>query len=345
MKSRKVTASAPGKVILFGEHAVVYDRLGIVFSIGKRCRVKVSPNSRREISISSDRYRVKKSFSQEALSKLYYHVKGCLGEDDWEEINEIYKENRLLPSCFVVGSIFEQYGFLGAKIVIESAIPKGLGSSSAAFSALSAALLHLLKEGVSKKEISDFTYQGDLIAHGGSPSGIDNNAVTYGGYLKFRKSDGFEVFQDSPQGISLIIVDSGEDPRTASMVRKVRMEKEKNPSQVEKILDDLHFISEEALEVLSQDHDYDYERLGTLMTDYYQSLRILDISTEKLDYIVELALEKGALGAKPTGGWGGGCCLILAESSENRRELIRAFKKKNFSVLETEIGTQGTFLV
>jgi mevalonate kinase len=240
-----------------------------------------------------------------------------------------------------MASIFKEYGFKGLKIEINSEISKNLGSSSAVFSAISLGASKFLGKNISKKEISDFAFQGDLMAHGGTPSGIDNSVVTYGGYIKYRKSEGLSIL-DIDFKFPLLIVDSGERAQTGEMVSYVRKKREENPELVNRILNSLNDISEKALTSLKSK---DFNNLGRLMTTYYQELKKLDISTPKLNKIIEIALENKALGAKPTGAWGGGCCLVLMESQDKMIDLIRVFKENGFNSFQSKIGVEGVKLI
>lgn len=126
-----------------------------------------------------------------------------------------------------MANIFQNYGFKNLKIEIESKIPKNLGSSSATFAALSLAVLKILGKNPSKKEVSNFALQGDIISHGGIPSGIDNSTVTFGGYIKYRKSKGIQLLKLDFK-CPLIIVDSKKPENTSDTVLKIKSLKEKN---------------------------------------------------------------------------------------------------------------------
>lgn len=332
-----ITASAPGKVILFGEHAVVYDKLGIACTINKKCTVKISPIEQNIIIFDAKDLGFKKSFTEKELFDLFEKVKKLKDESDFEAIRKIYQKYKFPPSLFVVATILKKYGFTGMKIESNSEVPKNLGSSSAAFAATSLAVLKFLKKDPSKKEVSNLAYLGDVLAHGGTPSGIDNSVVTYGGYIKYKKSEGITPL-DIDFKIPLLIVDSKKETRTGEMVSYIRKQREKNPEFVNTILDSLNSISERALESLNSQ---DFENLGKLMFEYYQELKKLDISTPELDKIIDVALENKALGAKPTGGWGGGCCLILARNEKQLLNLKEKFKQAGLDSFKVEIGNEG----
>jgi mevalonate kinase len=336
-----IKVSAPGKIILFGEHAVVYDKLGIACTIGKRCLVKISPFLKEGILIESKNFKIKKFISKKKLFEFFQLLKNLKKEKKFEKIKEIYKRDKLSPTLFVLGNIFQKYGFKNLKIEINSEIPKNLGSSSALFSALSFGVLKFLGRKPTKKEVSDFAFEGDIIAHGGTPSGIDNATCTYGGYLIYKKSKGIKPLKIDFK-IPLLIVDSKRKSKTAQTVSFIRIQKKENPKFVNFVLNNLDTISKEALKSLKSKN---LKNLGQLMFDYYQELRKLKISTRQLDKTIEIARKNGALGAKPTGGWGGGCCLVLAKNQKEILNLKREFAKNGFPSFQTKIGVEGVKLI
>jgi mevalonate kinase len=235
----------------------------------------------------------------------------------------------------------EKYGFKPIKITIDSNVPKNLGSSSSVFSAIALALSRFLGKDLSKKEISELAYQGDVIAHGGTPSGIDNNIVTYGGYIRYKKSEGVN-FLDLGCDLNLIFVDSGEPARTGETVSYIRNQRKENKGFVDSILENLENISRRALDALKNEN---LELVGKLMTNYYTELRKLKISTKRLDKIVNIAIRSKALGVKPTGGWGGGCCIVLAKDRKQMSDLMKIYEKNRFNSFSAKIGVEGVKII
>ena len=336
-----ITTSSPGKIILFGEHAVVYDKLGIACSIDKRCNVKLFPSDKKVVLLNSKNLNLTRSLKEKELFDLYEEIGVFIKEKNFDKIKKIYKNNELIPSFFVLANIFKKYGFKGLEIEIDSQVPKNLGSSSSVFSAISLGTLKYLTKDFSKKDVSDFAYYGDVIAHGGTPSGIDNNAVTYGGYVRYKKSEGVKTLTIDFE-IPLLIVDSDEEVKTSEMVSYVREQKGKNPQFVNSVLNSLDNISKKALEVLISKNLND---LGILMTEYYKELKKLNISTSKLDKIVEIALKNNALGVKPTGAWGGGCCLVLTKDEKGMLDLKNSFEQNGFESFQAKIGVKGVQII
>ncbi len=322
---------------MFGEHAVVYNKIGIACAIEKRCKAYISPLSESKVIINAQSINQSGYLKEEELFTLWEKVEKAKRLSQLGEIEKIYRENLLSPSFFIIACLFKEYGFSGLEVNIESSLPKSLGSSSAVFSSIALGVSDFLGEKLSKEQISDIAYQGDLIAHGGTPSGIDNSIVTYGGYLKYKKTEGIE-FLDINFKIPLLIVMSGEVAQTGEMVSFIRKKKEEKPLLAETILDSLNTVSEKALIALKKK---DLEFLGELMVKYYKLLKKLNISTQKLDKIIDIAMLGGALGAKPTGAWGGGCCLVLGRDQEQILSLAKKFKKNNFECFQVEIGAEG----
>jgi len=333
----RIETSAPGKVILFGEHAVVYDKIGIAASIGKRCFVTVTPNEENKVKLETKKLYLKKSLTENELFRLFDVVDKLKRDKKFDEIKEIQKKEKLSAPFFVIASLMKKYGFKPAKIIDDSEVPKNLGSGSSAFSAIALALSKFLGKNLTRKEISDFAYEGDVVAHGGTPSGIDNSIVTYGGYIQYKKSKGITPMNINFE-LPLIFVDSGESAKTGETVPYVRSQKEKNQTFVNQILERLEEISIQSLDALKKQN---LKLIGELMLEYYLELKKLKISTQKLDKIIEIAIKNKALGAKPTGGWGGGCCIVLAKDKKQADDLIKVYKDNGFNSFQSKIGVEG----
>lgn len=338
LKNEKmIVTSAPGKVILFGEHAVVYDKLGIAASVDKRCFIKVDSDNENNILIDNKGLKLKKALTKDELFKLFENIEKLKKEKNFNEIREIGKKEKLAAPFFVIANLMKKYGFKPIRIVIETEVPKNLGSGSSIFSAIALAVSKFLGKNLSKKEISDFAYEGDIIAHGGTPSGIDNSIVTYGGYIQYKKSEGIKPLNVNFK-LPLIFVDSGEQAKTGETVPYVREQREENQKFVDQILERLNNISIQSLDALKKQN---LGLIGELMLEYYIELKKLNISTEKLDKIIEIAIKSKALGAKPTGGWGGGCCIILAKNQEQAKDLLKIYKESGFNSFQAKIGVEG----
>ncbi|NIM47546.1 MAG: mevalonate kinase [Candidatus Aenigmarchaeota archaeon] len=337
---QEIKASAPGKVILFGEHSVVYNGLGIATSVDKRCFITVNSNIK-NVLINSKDLNLKKSLTKNELFKFFDKIEKLKKENKFNEIKEIGKKHKLNALFFVIAILMKKYGFKPLEIIIETKVPKNLGSSSSLFSSLVLAVSKFLGKRLSKNKISEFAYEGDIIAHGGTPSGIDNSIVTHGEYIQYKRSEGIKLININFE-LPLIFVDSGEPARTGDTVPYIREQREENQKFVDQILERLNDISFQSLDALKEQN---LELIGNLMLEYYLELKKLNISTEKLDKIIGIAIKNKALGAKPTGGWGGGCCIVLAKDQKQAKHLIKIYRDKGFNSFQAKIGVEGVKLI
>src|SRR3989344_6015127 len=295
-----VIASAPGKVILFGEHAVVYPgHIGIAATIDKRAVVRAERSESGRCSISSELGYCE--FGQDYFRDVQSHSGHS---PDWST-----------PHKTILAEIFKEYGYVPLKIEIKSDIrPRShLGSGSAVYAALSHAVLAELNVAPDLHKVSELTYTGDMIAHGGKPSGIDSNTVTYGGLLKFTKAAeygrcSFEFIKLS-YALELLICDSNEYSETRKMVNLVENNLREN-SGLRAELDDTYILAMGGLEALRARN---LRAAGWAMLANQKILAKLGVSTSKTNNIVQIATDAGAYGAKLTGAGGGGCVIILAE--------------------------------
>jgi len=136
----------------------------------------------------------------------------------------------------------------------------------------------------------------------------------------------------------ILIVNSHEPARTSETILKVSTIIKRKKKFGEKVLEELDQISKDATKALNE---MDLERIGNLMYKYYYKLREFGISTKILDKIVDISLKKGTLGAKPTGGWGGGCCLVLGKDLNHLKKLRDYFSKYGFYSFITYLGERG----
>jgi mevalonate kinase len=270
--------------------------------------------------------------TKQEIEKLVSYIDSLREEDKIKEVKKLAEADKLLPSFYVIGKLIQEYGFKPCSIEINSNVPKNLGSSASVSNAIVYAYLKLLGLELSTKEIAEFANEGDKVVHGRA-SGIDAFTIAYGGWLTYRKSRGIKPLEIDFE-FPLLIVDSGEPSNTSETVGHIEQQKEKNSEFVDSILDKLNSISNQALKVIK---DQDLEEIGNLMVEYYEELRKLNISTKKLDEIIKIALRNKAF-AKPTGGWGGGCCIVLASNLE---KLEKVYKAKGYKVFRVRLGTKG----
>lgn len=318
MSYLSVSASAPGKAILIGEHFVVENQPAIAIAINLRAHVTARESKNDKILIFSKNLGIKDCFSEgninikSPLYPIYYAAKEAL------------KSLNIETS--------------GLEIIIDSEIPPsaGMGSSAAVSVATIGAILKLYRRELNKEKISKMAYKAEEIVHG-KPSGIDNTISTYGGSIIFRKSEGFLKLISNFSDVKVILADSEISRNTGNLVRKVLRLKNK----YERIFDPLYYSAGHlAIEAAKAIENMDFKRLGELMNINHGLLSAIGVSNRKLEELVYVARENGALGAKITGAGGGGFIVALCYKKDYEN-VFKALKKVSNRVFVCDISDKG----
>jgi len=280
-------SSAPGKIILFGEHAVVYGRPALAVPVTQvHAEVEVTDASRAGIWI------------------------------DAPDVN-LHAELMRLPSdhpiAAAIHNLFFQFHispFPNLEIRINSTIPvaSGMGSGAAVTVALTRALASHLSCSMSDEEVNAFTYEIEKLHHG-TPSGIDNTVVTYARPVYFVRDQPIETFSVG-QPFTIVIADTGLSAPTKESVADVRKLFESDEKYWDNVFDEMGDISFAARHVIREGW---LRMLGSLMDENHAYLQELTVSSPELDRLVEAARGAGALGAKLSGGGRGGNMIALVE--------------------------------
>jgi mevalonate kinase len=218
----------------------------------------------------------------------------------------------------------------------------GLGASAASSVAIARAIAEEYGKKFSDEKINDIAYEAEK-AYAGTPSGIDNTAATFGGLLWFKKnmSGGSNAITKLRirEPVEIVIGSTGVVANTKAMVEGVAERKRKHPEKY-----DLLFEQAEALALIARKalHEFDLKKVGKLMDQNHILLQEIEVSHEKLDYLVDVARKQGAYGAKLTGGGGGGCMVALTPGKELQERVAKAIEKEGYEVLRTRIGLEKT---
>lgn len=298
----KSIASAPGKVILFGEHFVVYGIKAILCAIDKRITATSQfldePKIRIRSEIGNAEINLNTQLDMNSISTRFMKPFFYIAKETLKEFNE------------------EK----GVEIVLKSDIPAGigLGSSSAACVAVTASVAGLFEK-KSKEEILKRSIESERIIFEDA-SGADSSVSTFGGLMAYDKN-GFEKI-DSKNNLSLIIANSNQVHNTREVVLKVREFKNKN----EKIFAGMCKREEElVIEALSTLKENDLNKLGSLISENQELLEKINVSTNRLDLLIKEA-SNTSYGAKITGAGGGGCIISLVDES-NASTTLENLKK------------------
>ena len=281
------TASAHGKVILFGEHAVVYGEPALVGAIERRVRVTARRISGDVVRISSDKGEQTFSFQElERAEGPLRYVK------------------RAVAIAFQEAE--EECG-LDIRITSELPAAAGLGSSAAVSVATLSAVLSLLGVEIEKERLASLGHRVELEVQG-SASPTDTAAATYGGLLFVLPGKGIERLK-LEQEVPIIVGNTRRQRSTKRLVDGVRRLKEAHPEVIETVIKGIGILTRQAKAYLERGQ---LVQLGELMNINHGLLEALGVSTLELSRLVHIARDAGAEGAKLTGAGGGGCMLALA---------------------------------
>lgn len=309
MKSK---ASAPGKVILFGEHFVVYGVKAILCAIDKRITVTAEKTKERKIYVKSN------------IGKLEL--------DPNKSISEI--NSPLKPFYYLANKIIKNYE-TGIKITVESDIPLGvgLGSSSACCVAGAAAISRLFSD-TTKEEILKLAIEAEKTIFENT-SGADCTVCTYGGIIEYDKKNGFTKIKSKPN-FHLVIANSNIEHSTETIVTGVREFKENNEEEFSRLCKEESKLIEDVLNELKENNIIEVGKKAIQNQEYLEKI---GISNNKLREMVKIGHSE-SFGAKITGAGGGGCIFALTDDS-NLENTIKQFKNNNYDCFSVKIDFKG----
>ena len=286
------TASAPGKLMLLGEHAVLFGQPCIVTAVNLRIQVKVKTNKSRRIVF------------QTSLRKDPYTVEVPDGLCSSTTPRDIVFLNTAIKKFFeYTGLVFG--GYVETKGRLSHSY--GLGSSAAVTVALLKALSIAAEHPLSDNEIFDLGYQAVRDVQGGLASGFDVAAATFGGILLYMAGGGM-IERIEVKGLPLVTCYSGVKANTVEYVRKVAKLSNDHPDFTETIVSRIGDLVRRGKKLLER---RDWVSLGDVMNENHQLLQELGVSTPQLDALVKVALRNGAYGAKLSGAGGGDCMIAI----------------------------------
>ena len=299
-----ITASAPGKIILFGEHAVVYNHPALAVPITQiHADAEITDNQAQPLQ--SDIWIDAPDIS------LHTNLAALSSEHWLRKVIESVSQTLSLPIPPALN------------IRITSSIPvaSGLGSGAAVSVAIIRALSAYLGAPMSDKHVNLLCYEIEKIHHG-NPSGIDNTVITYARPVYFVKGQTLETFLvKSP--FTLVIADTGIPAPTRESVEDVRKLWEADPMRWNLVFEQVGEIVRQARRAIE---DGKWQELGALMNANHMLLQKMTVSSTELDQLVLAAKAAGALGAKLSGGGRGGnmIALVEPENAEKVASMLQA---------------------
>lgn len=296
-----IETSAPAKIILLGEHAVVYNQPAIAVPVASlRATAHVEANSGQTHGLHialADLDRV-----------LPVDIESEAVDDALALTARLVLKTLNAPAPDVT-------------IHVQSQIPlaSGLGSGAAVTTALARALSHTAGQPLENPRLNDLVYEIEKLYHG-TPSGIDNTVVVFEQPVYFLRGQPIEPVSIG-QPLALLIGDTGKSGLTRLSVGDVRRLYESQPEQIQPILDRIGQLVRQARKALEAG---ELQTLGALMNENHTLLQQLTVSSPELDTLVQAARSVGALGAKLSGGGRGGnmIALVTPETSAGVKQAL-----------------------
>ncbi len=292
-----ISASAPGKVILFGEHAVVYGRPALavpVFEVQAKAIITANPRAE--------------------PGTIYIQAPDIGLEATLTDLPEHDPLGKVVKEVFAALGISRAPALI---VRITSTIPiaAGLGSGAAISVAIIRALSTFLGHPLPAEQVSALAFEVEKIHHG-TPSGIDNTVITYEKPVYFKRYDAHKVLRETFQvkrPFHLVIADTGISSQTAKVVAEVRERWQWAKAKFESLFDEIGEIVEEARRSIEHGN---VERLGRLMNANQRLLNEIGVSSPELERLIEVACAAGASGAKLSGaGQGGNMIALVSEQT------------------------------
>ncbi len=292
----EITASAPGKLLLFGDHAVVYGHPCLVTAVDQRMYVTVKKNGVDILHLDAP------DLGLTAYSKTI----ADLGTKDLPKgvsfIEHLYK--RFLEK-------YPQEEGINVTTRSDFSSQFGFGSSSAVTVAFAKSLTTLYNIDLTNEELFDLCYKAVLDVQGVG-SGFDIASAIWGGTIYYVKPAKM-VKQLDIDHIPLVVGYTGIKADTPTLVRMVESTRKDSPEKIDGIFNQMEEIVDAAFEAIEK---RDWPKTGELMKQNQQLLRQLSVSSVKLEDLISATEKVGALGAKLSGAGGGDCMLALAEKGK-----------------------------
>lgn len=316
---RFVLSSAPGKCILFGEHAVVYGypAIAMALSLNSTCSIEEIEENKIEIILKNYNQSFISSNLEDFLSKIP------------PQFNQIGYCLKIINNRF-------NTKFKKIRIIISSSLfpSSGLGSSASISAALIMAINEFYDLYLQKEEISKIAYEMEKIVHG-TPSGIDNTICTFGNMIFFQK--GKYHFIEIPNDFLILITYTNVKHNTKEAIEQLRKLKNEQPVLCDLILERIGTYTEIAeLELINGN----LIEIGNLMNSNQKLLASLNLSNEVINEILKISFENGAFGSKLTGAGLGGCVISVGDKT-TLKNLSSVLNNKGFKSLLSRIDKEG----
>jgi len=312
---------APGKIILLGEHAVVYGQPALAATLDRGLRVAVT---RRPVDGRSGPVFKGAGVGLETVARP---------DPNGEGPDALRRMLARLTE--ILGDRVAELQF-----VAESTIPagSGLGSSAALSVSLVRGVHRFFGEDASFRRVMDLAFELERVFHG-NPSGVDHSTIARGGMVFFEKRSDENVV-DSVQlrrRVRFAIGVAGQHAGTAAAVGALKDRMKRHPARYEHLMSGIGDLVRDARRALEEGH---LGAVGELMDLNQGYLNALGVSTPAIETLCALARDRGALGAKLSGAGGGGAVIALVD--DDPEPVVQAFSKAGYTAFPAEIDVERT---
>lgn len=334
--SPHAAAVAPGKVILFGEHAVNRGQPAIAAAVGLRatCRAELSADGQFHFRSGKREQRA----AEDEVRRTWETLRNHFFHEELAAIRALAAADYFAPQKYVLGSMFSGVFKRPLALTWDSRVPShsGLGSGGSAFVSMVAAVCALLLPQATPEERATWAHHGDEVAHGGIASALDTQTSLLGGVIRFTGRGMATKLRAAP-GMALVIGDTGVHAPTGEVNGRVRQWLDEKPAARMHVFRTVGTLSAAAAPALERG---DWPALGRLMDLNQLVLEKIGVTVPQATRLIEAALDAGALGAKVSGSGGGGIIIALA-TQQTKQAIADAVTAAGGKVLTPEVAVPG----
>lgn len=323
---------APGVLKLLGEHAVVYGKLSVAAAVDLYATAEASLVDAADVIVVLEDLKKTFRFTRVDLQECYENYKRHPLKT-MDDVNGFIENSKIdqeaLPYAVIAARLAHQYDVNvgGLRVRIASNIPmqKGYASSAACCTAFAEAVQCADCSKLPDDDLIDVARDGERIIHRNpGAGGIDVVTSYYGGIVSFKAGRSPQaVREDVDCDFSIVVIDTGPKKPTAETVGHVRAMRKAKPEFVDGRLDSIDECSEMGLGALRNGQFTD---LGSWMNRDQGLLAELGVSNDRLDIAIHVARENGALGAKLSGGGGGGNAIAISDDPGRLAGLLKSMR-------------------
>jgi mevalonate kinase len=336
---RHVTARAPGKVILFGEHAVNRGQSALAASVGlyATCRLETRdvPGYVFRSDAAGHEY---DDATREDILRLGKTIDRYRETENYESLRQLAAADFFAPAKYILASALGDDLPSGLETAFASEIPQscGLGSGGAAYASLASALAGWIGVEGDRERVAGWAHRGDIVSHGGIASRLDSQTSLCGGVIRFVAGGLGEPVTFDP-GLCLVIGNTRVIAATSEVNARVRRWLAESPHGRLRYFEAIGLLSRLALEPLESG---DWPRLGHLATLNQVLLEKIGVSSAQLERLIDAALGAGAFGAKLAGSGGGGIMFAFVDRAD-AVSVARAIADAGGDVLMPALAVPG----